>query len=162
MGKKQTLRQRKAEEASTQLGDNWVSPFQDLKVPKEKLVETPVPPPPPPPTKEDLQRRALSPDDQALLDVFGGDIALDRSDGSKHKERVQLRRERKGHGGKEVTVVSGLEGMDTVVQMELCASIKTTLGIGGRFYDGVLELQGDQRIRAQKWFEEHGFSAVVH
>jgi len=35
------------------------------------------------------------------------------------------------------------------------------LGIGGRFMDGTLELQGDQRERAAKWLEGNKFRTKI-
>ena len=140
------------------LGENWTNPFAGLNV---KVEEPPAPPPPPPPTKEELAAEALSDDDKALLKAFGGDAAdspaLARANLKKKVERLWLTRERKGRGGKEVTLVHGLENLDTMLQMELCGRIKEALGIGGQFADGVLMLQGDQRDRAASWFEKNGF-----
>ena len=45
--------------------------------------------------------------------------------------------------------------------MELCDGIKTSLGIGGRFMDGTLERQGDQRERAAKWLEGNKFRTKI-
>ena len=144
--------------ASTLNEQNWNNPFLDLKL---DLPEPPKPPPPPSPSPEELRVSALSPEDQALLKAFGGDDdhapELRRADGKKHIERISLSRERKGRGGKTVTLVRGLENMDTMRQMELCSTIKAELGIGGRFADGILELQGEQLDRAADWFEKHDF-----
>ncbi|HOG52095.1 MAG TPA: translation initiation factor, partial [Lentisphaeria bacterium] len=69
--------------------------------------------------------------------------------------------ERKGRGGKTVTIVRGLKGLDTATLMTIGAEIKTALGIGARFADAVLELQGDQRQRAAAWFENKNFSCRI-
>ena len=156
MGKKRS--KAIIEKEQEPLGENWTNPFADLNI---KVEEPPAPPPPPPPTKEELAVEALSEDDKILLKAFGGDLAngpeLARSNLKKKVERLWFSRERKGRGGKEVTLVHGLENMDTMAQMELCAKIKQSLGIGGQFADGVLMLQGDQMARAKDWFENHGF-----
>ena len=156
MGKKR--RSQREEAAEEPLGENWTNPFAGLNI---KVEEPPPPPPPPPPSKEELARRSLSLEDQELLKAFGGETSeapeLGRADMRKHVERISLSKERKGHGGKTVTLVRGLENMDTMAQMELCAEIKTHLGIGGRFSDGVLELQGDQIARAGQWFRDHHY-----
>ena len=39
----------------------------------------------------------------------------------------------------------------------LLAQTLAELGIGGRFADGILELQGEQLDRAADWFEKHDF-----
>jgi translation initiation factor 1 len=54
-----------------------------------------------------------------------------------------VRRERKGHGGKTVTVIDGVIGSDT----ELAAfaqQLKKLCGSGGTVKDGNIEIQGDQ------------------
>ena len=56
---------------------------------------------------------------------------------------VRVRRERKGHGGKTVTVIDGVIGSDT----ELAAfaqQLKKLCGSGGTVKDGNIEIQGDQ------------------
>ena len=142
-----------------QLGDNWVLPFSNLQI---KIDEPPPPPPPPPPTKEELSREQLSREDKELLKAFGGDDptapSLERSDIKKKRERLTLSRERKGHGGKTVTLVRGLELLSELEKMELSGRIKTALGIGARFVEGILELQGDQRDRAAAWFEKENYA----
>lgn len=148
-----------AEKEQEPLGENWTNPFANLNI---KIEEPPPPPPPPPPSKEELARRALSLEDQELLKAFEGDsqeapAELARTDHSKKLERIVLSKERKGRGGKTVTIVRGLENMDTMKQMELCATIKSALGIGGRFVDGILELQGEVIDRAGDWFRKNGY-----
>ena len=156
MGKKHS--KATVEKHEEPLGDNWTNPFANLNV---KVEEPPAPPPPPPPTKEELAAEALSDDDKALLKAFGGvsadSPALARANLKKKMERLWLSRERKGRGGKEVTLVHGLENLDTMLQMELCGRIKEALGIGGQFADGILMLQGDQTERAAAWFEKNGY-----
>lgn len=61
--------------------------------------------------------------------------------------------ERKGHGGKTVTLVHGLGHLTAAEQAELLQAAKQALGVGGAFEAGVLQLQGDQRERARVWFE---------
>ena len=156
MGKKR--RNAVAEKDPEPLGENWTNPFAGLNI---KIEEPPPPPPPPPPTREELAVQELSHEDRELLKAFGGDMGggpgLDRADLKKKVERIWFSRERKGRGGTEVTLVHGLENMDTMAQMELCGRIKEALGIGGQFADGVLMLQGDQTARATDWFERHGY-----
>ena len=144
------------------LGDTWANPFRDLKIalPEAEPAKAPEPPPLSP---EERKKQQLSKDDQALLAAFGGGSTNAKG------EVISLPKgplltftiERKGHGGKTLTLVRGLNSLDTAAQMELCASARTALGIGGRFVDGMLELQGDQRERAAKWFEKQGFRSRI-
>ena len=140
---------------------NWNNPFVGLKIdfPKEEP-----PPPPPPPSPQDLKRAELSPDDLALLKAFGGDEATAVTTGGDRvkeappvKARLSFNIQRKGKGGKTVTLVHGLQTLELLEQMALCGRVKNALGCGARFENGVLEIQGDQRQRAQDWFAKQGF-----
>ncbi len=138
-------------------GQNWNNPFIGLKI---DLPEPPKPPPPPPPTEEEKKQAALSKEDLELLKAFGGDIAVGHDDSGntpRSRERVSFQLRRKGRGGKTVTCVQGLAGLELPEQMELCSRIKEALGIGAHFLEGTLELQGDQVQRATQWFEKQGF-----
>ena len=73
-------------------------------------------------------------------------------------EKVVVRFTRKGHGGKTVTVVSGiaphaLEGM--------CAELKKGLGCGARVEDGAVVLQGELVDRAIVFLEKKGATRIV-
>ncbi len=140
---------------------NWNNPFVGLKIdfPKEEP-----PPPPPPPSPEELKRAELSPEDLALLKAFGGDKeavvtgdAKKAADPPTVKGRLSFNIQRKGKGGKTVTLVFGLQELELLEQMTLCSRVKNALGCGARFENGVLEIQGDQRTRALEWFTKQGF-----
>lgn len=151
--------------------DNWVSPFRDLKITVPPPAPPLAPPPPPAPTPEELRKQKLSRADLELLKAFGGEEATSPvKSGAKSASgtppapkgpALTLAVERKGRGGKTVTIVRGLQGLDTAALMAVGAEIKTALGIGARFADAVLELQGDQRQRAAAWFENRNFSCRI-
>lgn len=136
---------------------NWNNPFAELKIdlPKEEP-----PPPPPPPTPEELKQAQLSDADRELLKVFGGDFVEHGDNGKKagNRGKVTFNIQRKGKGGKTVTIVHGLAKLDLTEQMELCNQVKNALGCGARFLEGTLEIQGDQRTRAAQWFADNGFN----
>jgi translation initiation factor 1 len=69
---------------------------------------------------------------------------------------VRIRREKKGRGGKEVTVISGL-GLDTDALKKLAKQLKTTCGTGGSVKDTTIELQGDKTAQAQAALEKQGY-----
>jgi len=70
--------------------------------------------------------------------------------------KVIVRKERKGHGGRTITRVSGvLSGHD-----ELARLLKKQLGVGVRAEDETLILQGDQRERVARWLESQGAKVV--
>lgn len=74
--------------------------------------------------------------------------------------RAVVRMERKGRGGKEVTVVEHLEL--PVPQREVwLKALKNSLGCGGVVEDDTLVLQGDQRERLPALLEARGVRKVT-
>lgn len=73
--------------------------------------------------------------------------------------RAVVRYERKGRGGKEVTVVEQLELKDKELDAWL-KGLKQSLGCGGTRESDSLVLQGDQRERAKTWLEGKGVRKV--
>src|SRR5688572_14999241 len=69
--------------------------------------------------------------------------------------RAVVRMERKGRGGKEVTVVEQLELPARELEVWVKA-LKQSLGCGGVVEDGTLVLQGDQRDRVKELLEKRG------
>lgn len=78
---------------------------------------------------------------------------------AEHLERLVVRRERKGHGGKTATRIQGLE-LDTEARAALAKDVKRALGCGARWEADDLLLQGDLLERAAKWFESRGRRVV--
>jgi translation initiation factor 1 len=74
--------------------------------------------------------------------------------------RAVVRLERKGRGGKEVTVVEKL-ALAPKVLASWADALKRSLGCGGAVEDGAIVLQGDQRDRARAWLEKKGVRRVV-
>ena len=129
--------------------DFKVNPFADLAgaLPKEELPAAAEKPPPSPEPEPKV------PVDPELAEAFkaGGEVAFG-ADVTIARLRFSL--ERKGRRGKTVTMIGGLEHLSMVEQMKLLQKIKRSLGVGGQFDEGILELQGDQRERAKAWFEK--------
>ena len=73
------------------------------------------------------------------------------------KPIAKLRMEKKGRGGKTVTVVYGLPQNETFVK-ELCADLKRACGTGGAVSDGEIELQGDLRDRVREFLAKKQFT----
>ena len=69
---------------------------------------------------------------------------------------AKLRMEKKGRGGKTVTVVDGLPNNATFLK-ELCQELKRACGTGGAVDDGLIELQGDLRDRVRDVLAGKGF-----
>jgi translation initiation factor 1 (eIF-1/SUI1) len=69
--------------------------------------------------------------------------------------RITLRRERKGHGGKTVTVVAGL-CLDAQRLDSLARAIRRALGVGATVTDDAIVVQGDLVPRVQTFLIAHG------
>ena len=64
--------------------------------------------------------------------------------------------EKKGRGGKTVTVVYDLPQNDEFLK-ELCKELKRACGTGGTVVEGGVELQGDLRERVRDALEKRGY-----
>jgi translation initiation factor 1 len=69
---------------------------------------------------------------------------------------AKLRLEKKGRGGKAVTVVYDLP-QNAAFLKELCQALKRACGTGGAVVDNTVEIQGDLRERARKLLVDRGF-----
>ena len=69
---------------------------------------------------------------------------------------AKLRVEKKGRGGKTVSVVDGLPQNGAFLK-DLCQELKRGCGTGGAVREGAIELQGDLRERIRELLLEKGF-----
>ena len=69
---------------------------------------------------------------------------------------AKLRMEKKGRGGKTVTVIYGLPNNSEFLK-NLCSELKKTCGCGGSVTEDGVELQGDLRERVRAHLEKRGF-----
>jgi translation initiation factor 1 len=69
---------------------------------------------------------------------------------------AKLRMEKKGRGGKTVTVVYGLPNNAEFLKT-LCSELKRACGCGGATTDDGVELQGDLRDRVRAHLESKGY-----
>jgi translation initiation factor 1 len=69
-------------------------------------------------------------------------------------------RDRKGRGGKTVTVVAGVRGSSTQLE-ELATTLKRFCGCGGGVKDGAIEIQGDLRERVAAKLTELGYKVKL-
>jgi translation initiation factor 1 len=70
---------------------------------------------------------------------------------------AKLRMEKKGRGGKMVTVVDGLPNNAAFLK-ELCQELKRACGTGGAVDEGAIELQGDLRDRVRECLVKKGMA----
>jgi len=78
---------------------------------------------------------------------------------TKGPARAVVRLERKGRGGKEVTVVEQL-GLPDPALREWLKDLKGALGCGGALDGDSLVLQGDHRERIRAWLEGRGVRRI--
>ena len=69
---------------------------------------------------------------------------------------AKLRMEKKGRGGKMVTVVDGLPNNADFLK-ELSQELKRACGTGGAAGEGFVELQGDLRDRVRELLAKKGY-----
>jgi translation initiation factor 1 len=69
---------------------------------------------------------------------------------------AKLRMEKKGRGGKTVTVVYGLPQNEAFLR-ELCGELKRACGTGGAVVDAGVEVQGELRDRVRDVLTKKGY-----
>ncbi|MEW6584941.1 MAG: translation initiation factor [Nitrospirota bacterium] len=72
------------------------------------------------------------------------------------EQRVYIRLERKGRGGKSVTLIEGLQ-IAAADKEALLKQLKTKLGTGGDLKNDVLEIQGDHRDLIVQLLQHMGY-----
>ena len=72
------------------------------------------------------------------------------------QQKVTVRLDRKGRGGKSVTVIEGLQLTEKQQEM-LLKRLKSGLGTGGAVRDSALEIQGDHRDALISTLEKMGY-----
>ena len=70
---------------------------------------------------------------------------------------AKLRMEKKGRGGKTVSVVYDLPRNDAFLK-DLCQELKLACGTGGTVHDDTIELQGDLRDRIRACLTSRGYA----
>lgn len=79
---------------------------------------------------------------------------------TKGPSSIHIRRETRGRGGKQVTVIEGL-GSDAAERKKLLKKIKSRCGTGGTQKEGLLEIQGDHRETIKDLLEQQGYRAKL-
>jgi len=74
--------------------------------------------------------------------------------------KIVVRRERKGHGGKTVTVIEGV-ALPAARLDEVARRMRKALGCGSWVEDGRIVLQGDRAPAAEAWLRAAGAARVV-
>lgn len=75
----------------------------------------------------------------------------------KQQQKLRVNIERKGRGGKTVTLVNGFVGSEEDLK-ELGRLLKGKCGVGGSVKDGVIIIQGDFKQRLIDLLKAEGYS----
>ena len=75
-------------------------------------------------------------------------------------KKVNLRLDKKGRGGKQVTLATPLPAPDAQTLETWVKSLRKSLGVGGSVEEGAAALQGDLRERLAEWFEKKGIKVT--
>ena len=75
--------------------------------------------------------------------------------------KIILRKQRKGRGGKTVTLVEGLETLAQRDVQQLAKRLRSALGCGSSIDGSTVVLQGDLGSRAEEWLRAKGAKKVV-
>jgi translation initiation factor 1 len=78
---------------------------------------------------------------------------------AKGPARAVVRLEKKGRGGKQVTVVEQLS-LSPVDLAEWTQALKQSLGCGGAMEEGAIVVQGDHRERVRAWLDARGVRKI--
>ena len=73
------------------------------------------------------------------------------------QQRLRVRMERSGRGGKTVTIVDKFVGSDADLEA-LGKTLKTRCGVGGSAKEGQIIIQGDFRDRAVALLQDLGYT----
>jgi translation initiation factor 1 len=109
--------------------------------------------------------KSLMIDDKSRL-VYSTDKVVSRNNNPSVKplkkpahtsqQRVHVRLERKGRGGKSVTLIESLQ-ISAKDREALLRQLKTRLGTGGSLKNDLLEIQGDHRDAVMALLQEMGY-----
>lgn len=75
----------------------------------------------------------------------------------KRQQRLRVSIEKKGRGGKTVTVVAGFTGTEDDLK-ELARLLKSKCGVGGAAKDGEILIQGELKQRVIDLLKAEGYS----
>ena len=75
--------------------------------------------------------------------------------------RVVVRRERKGRGGKTVTVVQCADDAETAALDALAKELRKALGTAAQREDAAVAVQGDIADRVADWLKGRGAARIV-
>jgi translation initiation factor 1 len=99
------------------------------------------------------------PKDRVVWREFGGSEEPDRPTSKSVPPQQQtacVSQDRKGRGGKTVTLISGLVLTDEALRT-LAKALKAHCGSGGTQKEGVIEIQGEHRDKVMEFLKSKGY-----
>jgi translation initiation factor 1 len=94
-----------------------------------------------------------------MEDLFKG-IQIEEEDIPKNEQSIRVHLEKKGRGGKIVTLIKGLEENEETLKA-YTKSLKKSCGVGGSLQeDDEILLQGNVRDQVIKFLKKEGYSDV--
>lgn len=100
-----------------------------------------------------------STDPESLEDLFKG-IKVEEEDIPKKEQEIRVHLEKKGRGGKIVTLIRGLEENEETLKA-YTKSLKQKCGVGGSLQeDDEILLQGNVRDQAVEFLKKEGYKDV--
>lgn len=72
------------------------------------------------------------------------------------EQQLYVKREKKGRGGKEVSIVTGFMGSEDDLK-DLGKELKKSLGVGGSAKDGEIVIQGEHRDKIVEILTKKGY-----
>ena len=111
---------------------------------------------------DDLKTEGLSSLPSKSLSEASPKIKVSESECLGKGERLEVRREKSGRGGKTVTTVRGFPSRFTQNDFKrMLKGLKSRLGTGGGWRDDQMEIQGDKREVICDWLSAMGFKPVL-
>ncbi len=109
-----------------------------------------------------LRARGVDIDDRSVASPAVPQPAVKTADGLQlgGAGKIVVRRERKGHGGKTVTVIDGL-ALGTKGMERAARELRKTLGCGSWVEHRRIILQGDLARGAEAWLRARGATRIV-
>lgn len=91
--------------------------------------------------------------------LSGADESDENTESDYTGMRIRVSRDRKQRGGKEVTLVKGLELEDEDLEA-LGKKLKSSCGVGGSVKDGIIMIQGNKIARVIELLKKEGYKDV--
>lgn len=94
---------------------------------------------------------------ETMADLFKGISGDESPPDPKAEQMIRVGIEKKGRGGKTVTLIHGLQSSDEEAE-QLMKTLKKKCGVGGSLVEGEILLQGDVRDAVVKHMTKLGYS----